>query len=429
MRSRERRRRPILADVTGRRSDLVLLEGANAVGGVSNSLLLVVVPWLVLERTGSAAAAGLAAALAGLPGIVVAPLVGAVIDRLGRKAVSVVSDLLSAMSVAMFPVLDALDRLDLAAILVLTVLGAAFDPAGYTARKALIPDISRASGVGRDHVNGIHEGIFAAGWVVGPMLGAFAIATLGAVDAMWLAFVAFLLAAGTVAFLRVPNRAPSDQRDGLDEANVWAFARVGLRVLLADRPVWLLTVAIAVISLIYLPTESVLLPVHFEATGQPTAYGLVLSALAAGGMIGAFGYGWLAARMSRYRIATVFMTLACLSYAPLALLPAPVVMLVPAFLLGLAWGPMEPLLNSLVQDRFLPSQHGRVFGVQLALFYAAPPAGQVLAGVGVEALGVGAVFGIVAGGLVLMAVVVNVVPMLRGLDSAGDLARAGYRCW
>ncbi len=402
-----------------RRRPLVLLETANLVGGVSNALVMIVIPWLVLDRTGSAAAAGLAGALAGLPGIVVAPVVGAVVDRLGRKTVSIASDVLSASSVALFPVLDALGHLDLGAILALTVLGAAFDPAGYTARKALIPDVARASRASVDHVNGLHEGLFAAGWVIGPVLGAFAIATVGAADAMWFACGAFLLAAGAIGGLRVANRAGREDDDGAPAPRESLRATVvgGVRALVADRPVWILTIAVAVLSLIYLPTESVLLPVHFEARGEPEAFGLVLSALAAGGMLGAFGYGWIAARLSRYRIATVFMTLACVAYVPLSLLPAPAVMLVPAFLLGLAWGPMEPLLNSLVQDRFPPEAHGRIYGVQLSLYYAAPPLGQLLVGVAVERYGVEPVFVGVAVAMVATAVVVDFLPSLRGLDS------------
>lgn len=402
------------------RRPLVLLEAANLIGGVSNALVMIVIPWLVLDRTGSAAAAGLAGALAGLPGIVVAPLVGAAVDRLGRKTVSVASDLFSAVSVLLFPLLDGVGRLDLGAILALTVLGAAFDPAGYTARKALIPDVARASGASVDHVNGLHEGLFAAGWVIGPMLGAFAIASVGAADAMWFAFGAFLLAAAAVALLRVPDRARGEGTGGegapAPHESLRASLAGGVKALLADRPVWILTVAVAVITLIYLPTESVLLPVHFEALDAPEAFGLTLSALAAGGMLGAFGYGWIAARLSRYRIATVFMTLACVAYVPLALLPPPALMLVPAFLLGLGWGPMEPLLNSLVQDRFPPHLHGRVYGVQLALYYAAPPLGQLLVGVAAERLGVAPAFVGVAVAMVVTAVVVDFLPSLRGLD-------------
>ncbi|HET6562946.1 MAG TPA: MFS transporter [Marmoricola sp.] len=399
-----------------RRRALVLLESANVLGGVSNSLVMIVIPWLILERTGSPAAAGLAGALAGLPGIVLAPVVGVVVDRVGRKVVSAVSDLLSAVSVALFPVLDLFGALDLTAILVLTVLGAAFDPAGYTARKALIPDVARASGVARDDVNGVHEGVFAAGWVVGPMLGALCIATIGTVGTMWVAFSAFLLASLTVLLIDVPNRAGRDALAVPAEVGAWASSRVGLRALLADRPVWLLTLAVAAIWLIYMPTESVLLPVHFEDAGRPAAFGAVISAMAAGGMVGAFGYGWVARRMNRYRMTAVFMMLTAFSYVPLAFLPSAAVMLLPAFLLGLAWGPLEPLLNSLVQDRFPEDQHGRVYGVQLAIFYAAPPLGQLGAGVAAERYGVQPVLFAVATGLLLMAVTVRLVPALRGLD-------------
>jgi MFS family permease len=401
------------------RTPLVLLESANLLSGVSNALVVVAVPWLILERGGTAAAAGLAGALAGLPGIVVSPLAGALVDRLGRRTVSIGSDLLSALSVVLFPLLDLVGRLDVGLILWLTVLGAAFDPAGYTARKSLIPDVVRASGSNLDDVNGVHEGLLAAGWVVGPATAALTIATVGAVQTMWVAGVAFLVAAAAVWALGVPNRARTD--DGGEPADtrgsVWSFAVGGLRALVADRPVWILTLAVAVLSLIYLPTESVLLPVHFEAQDQPGGFGLVLSALAAGGMVGSFGYGWLAARMSRYRISTVFLSAACVAYLPMALLPPTPVMLGAAFLLGLAWGPMSPLLNALVQDRFPADQHGRVYGVQQALFYAAPPMGQLLAGVAVVSFGVRAVFLALAAAMVVTAAVVDLLPSLRGLDT------------
>jgi MFS family permease len=84
------------------RRPLVLLQRANVLAGVSNALVMVVIPWLILERSGSPALAGLAGALAAIPGVVVAPFVGALVDRIGRRAVSVASDLFSALSVLLF---------------------------------------------------------------------------------------------------------------------------------------------------------------------------------------------------------------------------------------------------------------------------------------------------------------------------------------
>jgi MFS family permease len=72
-----------------------LLQVTNAVSGISNGVVLITVPWIVLELTGSAAKAGLLAALSSLPGIVVSPVVGGLIDRFGRRAISMFSDVMS----------------------------------------------------------------------------------------------------------------------------------------------------------------------------------------------------------------------------------------------------------------------------------------------------------------------------------------------
>jgi MFS family permease len=404
----------LVGALRGRR-DLVLLEAANILGGVSNAVVMVVIPWLILERTGSPAAAGLAGALAALPGIVVSPVAGVLVDRIGRKAVSVVSDAFSGLSVVLFPVLDALGLLGYGTILALAVMGAVFDPAGYTARKALIPQVAAASRVTRDQVNGLHEGLFAGGWVVGPMVGAIGIATVGSVATMWFAFAAFVLASLAVLAMGVANRADLTGT-ALVDSSPWHSARAGLTALLRDRPVWFLTIMVTLIWLLYAPTESVLLPVHFQALSQPESFGIVISAMSVGAMVGAFGYGWIARRITRHRLTTVCVVLVAITYVPLALLPSVWVMVVPALLLGLAWGPMEPLLNTVVQDRFPEHQHGRVYGVQLGIFYAAPPLGQLLTGAAVEGYGVDAVFLWVAAMLGGTAVVTALLPALRGLD-------------
>ena len=143
--------------------------------GISNGVVMITVPWIVLESTGSAAKAGLLAALSSLPGIVVSPVVGGLIDRFGRRAISIFSDLMSMLSVLLFLLVNALSDLTYAWILAIAVLGACFDPAGYTARKALIPNAATASGVEINSANGRHEGIFAIGWMVGPAIGSVCI--------------------------------------------------------------------------------------------------------------------------------------------------------------------------------------------------------------------------------------------------------------
>ena len=409
--------------MTARRAPVILLQVANLLSGVANASVAVLIPWLVLQETGSAADAGLVAAAAGLPGIVVSPFVGALVDRLGRRRVSMGSDALSAVSVALFPLADRAGSLGLGMIMALAILGATFDPAGYTARKSLIPDVAAAARFQVDRLNGIHEGVFAAGWVIGPAVAALGISTVGPVESFWATAVAFILAICAVAAIRVTEASGESRREaGEEHEPFWTSTLRGAGILWRDKPLRVLTLAICVLAMVYMPTEAVLMPVHFQALGEPQAYGLTLTMLAAGGMVGSFSYGWLAGRVSRHRIAVLVMVAVTIAIIPMAFLPPLPVFVTAGFLLGLGWGPMNPLLNSLVQTRVPPHVQGRVYGVQTALFYAAPPIGLLLAGIAVERWGVQAVYALIGGLLAVTSLLIATLPSLRGLDGDGRAA-------
>lgn len=67
---------------------------------LGNSIAGIVRPWIVLERTGDPAAAGLVAAAVAVPSVIFASLGGYRIDTVGRKPMSVISDIISGASVA-----------------------------------------------------------------------------------------------------------------------------------------------------------------------------------------------------------------------------------------------------------------------------------------------------------------------------------------
>jgi MFS family permease len=138
------------------------------------------------------------------------------------------------------------------------------------------------------------------------------------------------------------------------------------------------------------------LSTYFEDLGQPASLGIVISALAAGYAVGSFGYGWISARLKRKNLVrTTFMGVA-VSIVPMAFLPPLIILVVAGFFLGLFWGPFNPLMSTLIQQRVPADQQGRVFGVQTAVFYAAPPLGMVLTGLSVESYGVGATYMVLA---------------------------------
>src|SRR5689334_14251225 len=122
-----------------RRTPFVLLQVGNLLSGVGNGVAMVVLPWLVLELTGSASAAGVVAAATLVPVLLSSLVVGTVVDMVGRRRVALLADTLSGVSTAGIPLCALLGVLDATTLVLLAIVGAVLDPAGYTARKAMLP--------------------------------------------------------------------------------------------------------------------------------------------------------------------------------------------------------------------------------------------------------------------------------------------------
>jgi len=319
------------------------------------------------------------------------------VDHIGRRSVSIGADLLSAIAVVAFPIVALTSELSSSTILIIAVIGAIFDPAGYTARKTLLADVAKASDIKLDRLNGIHEGFMGVSWIFGPAVGAGLISTVGAVNSFWVAGGLFVLAALTITFLRVGNLG-QDARDLAEEMGEVSnkSIRVGFQVLWNDKLLRTITISILIIAAVYLPTETVVLSTYFEDLDKPASFGIVISALATGSAFGSFGYGWISARLSRRNLVRTSFIGITISIIPMAFLPALPILIVAGFFLGLSWGPFTPLVSTLIQQRVPADQQGRVFGVQTAVFYAAPPLGMVLAGLSVESYGVSTTYIVLA---------------------------------
>lgn len=396
----------------------ILLQLANLASGLGNAMVMIAIPWLILVQSDSPLFAGVVVALSSLPPLLISPIAGWIIDHFGRKIVSVVSDLLSAISVASFPLIYFTIGLNNLSILLIAFFGALFDPAGYTARKTLLLDTSRATGIEQSQLNGIHDGIFGIGWIAGPALGAWMIAGVGVINSFWVAGVLFIFSALAISLMRVksPTSAGTHEDTTQDPAESHLRMRSltrGFVALWQDKLLRTITLAVLIIAAVYLPTESIVLPTYFENLGSPTDLGIVISLLAAGSTLGAFGYGALMKRVSRKVLVRIIMIGTAISILPMALLPPMIILSLSAFALGLFWGPFNPLITSLIQERIREDEQGRVFGVQLASFYAAPPLGMVLAGWSVEQFGVAATYLVLAGILSTTAFIVLFTRSLR----------------
>ncbi len=376
---------------------VTLHQLSNFSSGLGNSIVMITIPWLILEETGSPAFAGLVAAISALPGLLISPIGGWLVDHIGRRTVSIGADLLSAAAVVAFPIVALTSGLSSSTILIIAVIGAIFDPAGYTARKTLLADVAKASNMKLDRLNGIHEGFMGVSWIFGPAVGAGLISTVGAINSFWVAGGLFIFAALTIAFLQVGNLG-KDARDLAEEMGEVSdkSLRVGFQVLWNDKLLRTISISILIIAAVYLPTETVVLSTYFEDLGEPASLGIVISALAAGSAIGSFGYGWISTRLTRRNLVRATLIGTAVSILPMAFLPPLPILVIAGFFLGLSWGPFTPLVSTLIQQRVPADQQGRVFGVQTAVFYAAPSLGMVLAGLSVESYGVSTTYIVLA---------------------------------
>lgn len=116
-------------DQVNRRPVLLLLF-ASVVAAIGNGVSIVAIPWLVLQRTGSAADAAIVAAAGTLPLVFSTLISGTAVDFFGRRKMSIISDVLSLLSVSAIPILAMTTGLSVPLLAGLAALGAIFDPAG-----------------------------------------------------------------------------------------------------------------------------------------------------------------------------------------------------------------------------------------------------------------------------------------------------------
>jgi predicted MFS family arabinose efflux permease len=223
--------------------------------------------------------------------------------------------------------------------LVIAVLGACFDPAGYTARKALIPNAATASGIEIDSANGRHEGIFAIGWMVGPAIGSACIQWSGPMLAFAVTAAMFAIATIAVSLMHVDDehgKTVAHHEDGHEP--FFSSLRVGFHALTRDKPLFALAIGFMFLSGLYMPIDTVIFPTYFESINNATGLGALFASLAAGMVIGSFAYGRLAARFSASALLRMIMVVSTVALFPMVILPPTWLFVALGFFAGLSWG-------------------------------------------------------------------------------------------
>ena len=362
---------------------------------LGNSVAGVVIPLVLLARTGDALAAGSLALICAIPQMLIGLLGGALLDRVNRRSISIISDIVSAASVALLPVVDIVFGLDFGWFVVLGLMGAIGDIPGMTARDTLLPEVVAKDGIDLQRFLGVSQSLESIVTIMGPALAALLIGLGTDSAALWV--TAALSFAAAVVTLTLPRSLGSvksgEERADAKPKSVLALAKhslgEGVNVLFKRdallRTSMLLTFGIVMVLGSF---QGIVLPVFFTNSGDPSHLGYVLSAMSAGLLVGSLGYAALTPKLSRRAWFSVSLLGMAIAVVALGCLPPYVAMLAAALGLGIAAGPASALLGFFAYDRIPGESRGSALGTQNALMLVAAPVAVFATSVVVEIWGV-----------------------------------------
>ncbi|MEU0927944.1 MFS transporter [Streptomyces malaysiensis] len=405
---------------SGDRRPLLLVLAANTVSIAGNSLTLIAVPWFVLETTGSAAKAGLVSFCATLPVVVSAVIGGPVIDRIGRRRVSIASDSLCGVAVAAIPVLHFAGLLRFWQLCALMAFSGLLHAPGETARQVLVPALAERAGTTLSRAASFYDGASRGARMMGAALGGLLIALLGPpavllLDAATFAASALLIMAGLRG---LPAAAPRKPLVPVSARAYRAELAEGYRFLLRHRLLLAIVLMVMVTNGLDQGLSSVLLPVHAERhLGGSVELGLLTALFGGGALVGALLYGAVGDRFPRRTVFAVsFLVCGMPRFLVAAFVPGVSPLAVTMAASGVAAGMLNPILTTVTYEAVPDELRSRVSGALTAGVWVVMPLGGLAAGCLVEGVGLTAAF-LVTGGVYFLATLSPLVfPAWRGMD-------------
>jgi MFS family permease len=157
----------------------------------------------VLQGTGSVTQYTLILVFATLPGIILSPIAGALVDRWNRRYVMLLSDLGAALSTLGIALLLLAGWLDVWHIYIATGVNSIFSAFHWPAYSASVTLLVPKEHFGR--AGGLMEFAQAAGQIVSPLLAGLLLITIKLEGVILIDFATFLFAVTTMLLVRIPQ--------------------------------------------------------------------------------------------------------------------------------------------------------------------------------------------------------------------------------
>ncbi|MFM5951460.1 MAG: MFS transporter, partial [Micrococcales bacterium] len=263
----------------------VRLQLASVASIIAGSMMFMTMPWLTIKLTHSATMAGLVIAVTSIPGLLLSPFMGSLIDAIGRRKMAIWVEAITVLTTIAYPILNGITPLTLPLLLVMGVIRATFAGGSMTARKSLLPDVAREAKMSLDKGNSIHEALAAAAFATGPAIASMLIAAFDVMSAFWVSAFFMLLSAFFAWTIRVHEHKEDDAKERGDESWI-SYAAQGFKALAKLPSVLIIFVIVICLALLYIPSEMVVLPKYYEGIGDPGTLGLLLMVMALATSVG-----------------------------------------------------------------------------------------------------------------------------------------------
>jgi len=352
----------------------------SVISYVGDMLTLLAIPWFVLQTTRSVSQTGITAFFSALPMVLSSFLSTTLVDHLGYKRTSVIGDLLSGVTVALVPLLYHTTGLAFWQLLTLVFLGGLLKSPGVTARNAMVPELAQVAGMRLEMVNAFSDGLTRVSRFIGAPLAGVLIVLIGTSNLLWFDGLSFALSALLIGLLvkaAPPVVVSAEESVSGYLAALWA----GLRFIRRDTLIFSMLLVGIVTNLVDAAWSAVIAPTYFlRVFHNPIFQGISIATFGGAAFVGTLIFGALGHRFPRRLTFSIgYIVGGALRFWVYLVQFFPLLLLWQA-IAGLAISAVNPLGDTVLQERIPPNMRARVFGTFSALILVAVPLGTFVSG-------------------------------------------------
>jgi MFS family permease len=330
----------------------------------------------VFQKTGAITQYALISLFFVLPGVLLGPLAGTLVDRWDRRQAMLISDLgagLSTLSIAVMYMLGGLQvRYVYLAVFMSGAFGSLRMPSMMAAMTQLIPEKS----FGR--ASGMMEVVQVGQYIIAPIVAGGLMGSIGLAGVVLIDFTSFLFAISTLLFVHIPRvTTTADGRAG--KGTLLKEALYGWSYIMARPGLASLMMLFAIANFITEMTVVLFTPLILSFTSA-AQLGLAMSLSSSGFLVGGLIMSVWGGPKRRVRAVIISLVLLGLFSALIGLRASVGLIISSSFMATLCW-PIVASSNQVIwQKKVAPDVQGRVFAIRRTIVLATPLLTYVIAG-------------------------------------------------